>query len=142
MKQKITQLIGVAALVIMAVTLNATSVLASFGTGTVHVPINQVMALAEEDVTRTKDYSFFTIGAISVYPSQVNKEDNFKKCKTQLYLCNTNTPVSKVYVLEENTLYSKVHLNEGQLNLSKVDIKFSGNSSTYPAYVRYYYNGN
>ena len=44
--------------------------------------------------------------------------------------------------IEENTLYSKVHLNEGQLNLSKVDIKFSGNSSTYPAYVRYYYNGN
>lgn len=142
MKQKITKLIGMVALVIMMVTLNASAVFADFGTGTVHVPINQVMTLAEEDVSRSKDYSFYTIGAISVYPSQVNKEDNFKKCKTQLFMCNTGTTISKIYVLEEGALYSKVYLNEGRLNLSMVDIKFSGNSDTYPAYVNYYYNGN
>lgn len=142
MKQTITKLAGVITLALLMTTLNISAVFADFGTGTVHVPINQVMTLAEEDVVRSKDYSFLTIGAISVYPSQTNKEDNFKKCKTQLFMCNTGTSVSKIYVLEEGALYSKVYLNEGRMNLSQVDIKFSGNSDTYPAYVNYYYNGN
>lgn len=142
MKKRLAKGIGAVLLAVMMLTLNGSLVFANFGTGTVKVPINQVMALAEEDVSRTTQYSFTTIGALSVYPTQLGVEDNFKKCKTQLYECNTSTPASKVYTLEENTIYTKVYLNEGQMNLTEFDLRFAGNSKNYPAYIDYYFNGN
>lgn len=141
LKKRLVKGIGGAILAVMMVTLNGSIVWGNFGTGTVKVPLNQVMAKAET-VTRTGAYSFITVGALSVYPTKINAEDNYTKCVAQLYAPNSNVNISDKIILTENSLYSQLPLCQGKLNYTTFDLCFSGNNPKYAAYVDYYFNGN
>lgn len=141
MKKKIISIISSVILLVMVLSLNSSlTVFAEYGNDRVRVPTDCVMKIAKANLTRTGNYSYVTVTADSVYPTD-GSTDNFTKCKTKLTENKVVSPyeISEVYTLVEGTPYN-VKIKEGYLQISPFRLYFSGNDERYSAYIAYTYN--
>lgn len=124
--------------------LNATTMaFASSGSGTVRVSDDGVMIQTVVGATRSGKYSYVSIKARSVYPTEDYAEDTYTRCKTRLYHNKiSNLCISDTYVLVEGSDYTNVTIYEGYQDQKAFDICFAGNKKGLAAYVAYTYVGN
>ncbi len=140
MKKKISIIMTLALLIVMTISMNS---FASSGSGQVRVGMNSVYVTGASGVSRTRNYSYVSVKANSVYPTGTYSQDNFTKCKTRLYKNDsTSTSISNAVTLTEGSSYIPVTIKEGYLSLSKINICFAGNDPSYGAVIDFSYNGN
>ncbi len=84
MKRKIISIISSIILVAMILSLNnSIAAFADYGNDRVRVPTGCAMHLAKANLTRTGNYSYVTVTADSVYPTD-GSTDEFTRCRTKL----------------------------------------------------------
>ncbi len=140
MKKKIISIISSIILAAMILSLNnSIAAFADYGNDRVRVPTGCAMHLAKANLTRTGNYSYVTVTADSVYPTD-GSTDEFTRCRTKLTE-NKVSPldISKVYTLTEGVSFN-VSIKEGWLQISPFRLYFSGNDERYSAYIAYTYN--
>ena len=81
--------------------------------GSVTVGTGSVYVTGVSGVHRTGDYSYVSVKANSVYPTE-DKKDNYTACKVRLYQNDsTSTAISYEYTVKEGTgcaMYFATHL--------------------------------
>ncbi len=85
----------------------------SYRGGSVTVGTGSVYVTGVSGVHRTGDYSYVSVKANSVYPTE-DKKDNYTTCKVRLYQNDgTSTAISYEYTVKEGTgcaMYFATHL--------------------------------
>lgn len=140
MKRKIIFIISSIILAAMILSLNnSIAAFADYGNDRIRVPTGCAMHLAKANLTRTGNYSYVTVTADSVYPTD-GSTDEFTRCRTKLTE-NKVSPrdISDVWTLTEG-ISCNVKIKEGWLQISPFRLYFSGNDERYSAYIAYTYN--
>lgn len=137
MRKKIINVLSVVMFVCMLLPKN---VYAATGGGSVTVGIGSVYVTGVSGVHRTGDYSYVSVKANSVYPTE-DKKDNYTTCKVRLYQNDsTSTAISDEYTVKEGTGYTDVGINQGHLSLHWLNICFAGNDPRYGAVIDFSYD--
>ena len=137
MRKKIINVLSVVMFVCMLLPKN---VYAATGGDSVTVGTGSVYVTGVSGVHRTGDYSYVSVKANSVYPTEY-KEDNYTRCKVRLYKNDsTSTAISNEYIITEGSAYKDIEINQGYLSLHWLNICFAGNDPRYGAVIDFSYD--